>query len=270
MEHRLTAVLPHEALEPLFAHVVGCDLGRQIAPELHRSPQVGGDESHQVLVDAPPLDQLQGGDLQALLKVLPDTEGHAAGGEAADIHVVGHVGHVSHQMRAVEDGRDQSDIIEVAGAFGVGSVDDDVVPRLQGLGGHGGNGGLNRRQHHPQMERRAHLALGHQLAVPGEDGAAAVPAVLDIGGEGGPDQSRHHFIGHRINGIGHDLQSDGVGLDLGTRVCAAHWRFSQVIIKLPNSSVSACWPGRMRVVESSCSTMAGPRTTEPHPSPERR
>ena len=126
------------------------------------------------------------------------------------------------------------------------------------------------RQHHPQVEGRAHLALGYQLAVPGEDGPAAVPAVLDIGGEGRPDQSRHHLIRHRVDGIGHDLQRDGVSPDLGTRVSGGHWRFSQVIIRLPNSSVSARWPGKMRVVESSCSTMAGPCTTEPHPSPERR
>src|SRR5690606_25233037 len=92
----------------------------------------------------------------------------------------------------------------------------------------------------------------HHDAVAIEDAAGVVPSLLDVGRVGGATEGLAHLLGDR----GERSVRDG---DVGGREGHA----TRSMMRLPWSSERAVHPGSTRVVESTCTTIAGPRTWSP-------
>ena len=141
--------------------------------------------------------------------------------------MVRHVCDITHHLALVEHRGDGGHIVEMARSFRVWSIHNDIVIGLQGFGWNGLECRLDCRQHHTQVQGGADLSLCDYFTLAREHGSTAVAPVLDVRGVRGPDESRHHLIGNRVNGVGHDLKGDRI--DLGpanTDIFFNHTTFS--------------------------------------------
>src|SRR5205814_2073056 len=98
-------------------------------------------------------------DLQSLLIMFPDTEGHATGREPPHIDVMGGVSDEANQIVLEKHGRKHGDIVQMPGTLRIRGVHDDVVVGFQYLWWNGLKGCLQSRRHHTHVERRSYLAL---------------------------------------------------------------------------------------------------------------
>ena len=109
------------------------------------------------------------------------------------------------ELAAEEDGGDAGDVGQV-GPAPVGIVEDDEIALLEG---HGPERGLDGQGHGPEVDRDMR-ALGQRFAVPVEEGAGEILALLDVGGEGRPAEDGAHFLGDGDEDVLEELELDGV------------------------------------------------------------
>ena len=230
----LRPVFADDLGEAVLAHVVGRQLGLEIALGFLAGADVGCDQGHYLLIHHPGLHDPDGRNPDPLLEDLGGDGRHAPRGDAPDVHMMGQVGQDAQALPFMEQGRDDADVGQM-GAADVGVVGDDGIAGVEGLHRENLQGGFDHRRHQPQVEGDM-LGLGHQFSFSRIDPGGAVPAVLDVGRKGGPDQGRTHLLGHGLKGVAHHFQSNRVGLH--------HFRlpsgpFFSVMIMLPPDSIYA-------------------------------
>ena len=105
-----------------------------------------------------------------------------------------------------------------------------------------------------------------ELAVAVQERGEKILLFANEGAHRGAVDQRFHLLAGRPQRAGDQLQRDGIG-----RRLAAHGPSpSSVRMKLPPSSISHRWPGRINVVVSNWSTTPGPAMTWPARSASRR
>ena len=244
----------HQLGQPAGAGDVAGVLGEQVALHLDLRPHVLGYQRPELGLQLAAPEQAYGRDLQPLLEYLPHPEGHRAGRESPHVDVVRLVGGDGDHLALVEDGGDEAQVVEVAGARRVGHVHRHRVTGVQVVEGVRRHRRPDRRLHRAQVQGRAYFALGHHYDVAGGgvDRAGCVAAVLDVRRVARADKGNDHLVSDRVEGVAHDLQGDRVDL---------HRPRSSSRFLYP--STDADCSGQTSVVESSCSMTAGPSTTSP-------
>jgi hypothetical protein len=136
----------------------------------------------------------------------------------------------------------------------VGVVDDIDVVGLRGRGSarrnhlDQGTGGI---LHGADKDRQAARALRDQRAILGGiDPVGAVVRLCDHGREGRAGEAEVHLVANLLQARLNDRKGDGVD--------TAHSAAPIWIIRLPSTPPWTRSPGGIRVVQSSCSMMAGP------------
>ena len=241
----------------------GLGLRVHVADDRFGIARVGGDHLGEVVAPLAGIDQPRRRDADALAEHLLGEHVEGARRRAADIGPVA-VGLgegddlVAHEHRA-----DDAHVVEM-GAAGVGIVGHEHVARphvvLEGVDNR--LAGVVQRA---DVDRDVHVALGDGIAVGVVQGGGEV-AVVDDEGIAGPEDLLRHLVDGRDEGVLQDLEGDRIKRDASA--VRAHLHASATWIRmLSHSSTSARTPGGMTVVESSCSTIAGPSMATPAGSP---
>ena len=114
-----------------------------------------------------------------------------------------------------------------------------------------------------EMDRDV-LGLAQRLAARVEQGGRAVAPLLDVGRMRSADQRLAGLVDDRGHGGADHLDGDGIDGGAGKPGCVAHAPISRTRFRY--GSTRAVMPGRMTVVASICSTMAGPAMRLPFAS----
>ena len=173
-----------------------------------------------------------------------------------EVGVMGKVGGPPDDVALMENGRGEDDIGKVGAAAGVGVVADEGIPVLDFGARVALQNGLDDTDQRAQMNGdMLGLIDGSSLRV--EERGGAIAPFLDVGRIGGPDQGLSHLLGDGGNGVSDHLDHDGIDGLLRGLPGFGHAGSTSMIRFRYLSTVPTC-PGRIRVVESICSTMAGP------------
>ena len=216
----------------------------------------------------------------------------APGGEGADVEVVGGGHREADEALPVERGDDEGDVRPVARARVGVVVHDDVarpdrVPALGELAKHT----LHVARNGPGLERGRLRGLGEPLPVRVHQPGPEVLRFADDGRVGHPHELVAHLRRDVLERALDDTDGDrvhravgaagaavpatgpvsagtvpgaaGAACAAGLRRALAHGDSSMVMMRLPASSARAVLPGGMTVVESRCSTTAGPGNDSP-------
>ena len=254
-DHALNALGPGLQRRQQRLEVAEVELGRTAVRGKQREP---------VFVDRAAADNLQRRHPQAFL------EDVGVGGRNASRHPAAHVVEmaeapaVGDDAPGVEIGTHQVIVGKMGGkpVRGVGVVGADHVAGLE----------IRKRLDHAvqRVIDRGHAGDGG-IAGPGEDVAGEVgdadpevAAFLDEGRTRGAFQRQRHLVGDPRDLAAENLQKGGIDRVHGPPQSSVP--APRVRIRLPIRSTTACHPGRIQVVLSSCSTMAGPPTTASHRS----
>lgn len=108
----------------------------------------------------------------------------------------------------VEYGRDDRQIVQVAGAGGIGQVESDGVAWLQLVKRIRLHRCAHGRVRGAEMQWCADLALGDDVAGRRVNGARGIAPSLDVGRVAGPNERGGHFIRNRVQRVEYDLKSD--------------------------------------------------------------
>ena len=148
---------------------------------------------------------------------------------------------------AMEDRRDEEDVVDLAGADpGIGG--DQAVARLQGLGREGGQKIVQGLRHAAEKCRQPVPALRDHLALRVEQGATEVPGFGDDAREGGAQQRDLRLVDD-----GEQLvppHGERGGVERRRIVCTASRYPFSVITSMRRSSTSTRAPGGTTVVDS--------------------
>ena len=195
--------------QPPHSHVVGRDLGPEVAAHFPVGPHVGQDHLPEARMDLSARDQLHHGENDALLVDLPKRS-NAGGSPAPHVHVVTAVAHVAHQLPPMEKRSDEKNVVQVA-TLPVGVVDHQHVPRLQILAAVFLNRARDQTADGDQMRRLAE-GLRHHPALRIHEGAGIVEPGLDVGGEGGSLNGDRHFLGHLHQSVSNHFEENRIDL----------------------------------------------------------
>ena len=203
----LLAVPVQQRGQPPHSHVVGGDLGPQVAGHLLGGPHVGQDHLPEAGMDLSPRDQLHHGEDDSLLVDLP--KGSDAGGSSAPhVHVVAAVAQVAHQLPPVEERGDEKDVVQVA-RLPVRVVDHQHVARLQVPGAVFPDRPRDQAADGDEMRRLAE-GLGHHPAPGVHEGAGIVEPGLDVGREGAALNGDRHLLGGLHQRVSNHLEEDRI------------------------------------------------------------
>src|SRR5215813_1545493 len=185
------AVVVHQLEEPALTHARRAEHGPQVAEEIPRMADVGGDEVHHVVAQGSRVVELQRRDADPLL---PDLRGPGvvgAVGGAADVALVRAIDGPEGEALAHEDGEERGEIGEVVAAV-IRIVEEEHVAGPDaarevvdhGLDGHG---------------QRAHvdghvLGLGGEPALAVEDGGGEIAARVEDLRVGGAQHRLAHLL----------------------------------------------------------------------------
>src|SRR6266851_1543356 len=178
--------------------------------------------------------------------------------EPADIDHVRGAGEQRHQLAAMEGGRGDDDVVEMAGAF----------PRVVGHIGVAWLHGLDRELademddapgHRVDVARRAGDGLGQHAAFEVEHAGRDVARLARAGREGGAHQRTGLLLDHGEQAVPHHLQAN-----IGGRT---HVTSSSTI--WPRALIRALKPCGTTVVVPSSTISAGPSSDMPGPSAAR-
>src|SRR5262245_16170499 len=254
------AELVDQLLEPLLAQPVGPELTTDVAEHEFRSAAVGADEALDVGVGSIAALITHGRQVQAFVENLPGLAGAASRHRAADVALVRDRAAKAEWLRANKDRRNDRDVGRVRASALIRMIDDEGIPRRDACAEHLDDGGGAGRKR-ADMQRQHHM-LRHDLAPRVHQGAGGILRLPHDGGVAGAEQRILHLL--------HDAGEAGLDDFEIDRVGRAHRdQFSCVTIRFFHSSTRATWPGLIRVVQSSCSRMAGPLMPEPTSSRSR-
>ena len=206
---RLRTVTLHQRLDGSGADIAGRDLGPEVADGLFGNPDVGPHQLEDRHVRFAPVEELEPGDAESLLKNFRIVASRASGQASSQIEVVGRADGERNPAALDEYGFDDVDVRDVHPAA-EGVVHDEDVLRLhvvavlfqQRFHGVGDRSQVQRDRH----ALRDHLALG--VAQRG----GIVETVPDDGGVSRSIEGQGHFVGGRREGVLDDFAGDGIDL----------------------------------------------------------
>ena len=201
-------MLGDDLTEPSLAHVVRSHLGLEVPVGFVSGPDVVSDQGHDLVVHLSPSSQLDRGNPKAFLEDLCRNGRHASGRHASHVHVVREVGQEGYALALGEHGRQHADVRQM-GTADVGVVRDDRIPGFELFDREMLQGLLDDRHHQSEVEGDV-LGLRHEVSAGRVDCGGAVPPVLDVRRQGGPDQCRPHLLGNGLEAVSHYLQGDRV------------------------------------------------------------
>ena len=266
-------VMAEDLDQPAAAEPAGRDLGKIVAAPFGRNPHIEQDQIEQVLLQHALAEQAHHRDAQAFLVDLGQPAGHAAGHGTADIGMVGDVAHEGDEI-AVEIHRHRHvDVRQMGAAGDMGIVGDEQVA-VADIAVEAGEQAFHQPAHGGEMDRQGGIGLHDQAAGRVHDRRRMVAPFLDVGRIGALHQGGEGLVGDRAQAVGQDLQRDRVersrrGGHVATPAAAASG-LPTAMTRLPAASTATRSPGKATVVESSCSTMAGPVKAMPAASDSRR
>ena len=176
--------------------------GIQVSHDLVGFADVVADQVQKIGVDLARVGEAHDGDEDPLLVDLVRVGTEAA---AADIHDVGRAGEERHQRAVAERGRDEGEVVQVAGALpGIVGEVDVAAP----------HGGLADRRdevadgfrHGVHVAGRARHGLRQHVAIGVEHASRQIARLAHGGREGRPDQCDGLFFDHRYEPVPHDLE----------------------------------------------------------------
>ena len=206
--HLLEAVLVDEAEEVALTEADGGEKGLDVAENLVGDADVLLEDAPDGAVELAFVVELEGREDQALLEYLGVVAGVATGDAAADVGLVADAAGPADEDIVHEDGLEEEDVGQVAGAL-VGVVIGKDVAGLHVVA-EGVHHALEGRGHAAEVRREGE-ALGDLLALGVEEGGGEVHAVLDDGGAGGADHGEGHGVGGAHEGVLDDFTSYGIG-----------------------------------------------------------
>ena len=257
VEHALRPVRREQLAQPDGPQPPRGDLRHEITAEHLGQPYVSLDQIEEVLVQLAAAEELGGRDDDALLVELGGIRRHAARRAPAHVLVMAHGARQRHRPPFGEHGQGERDVRQV-GAAVVGIVEEEGVAVAHALGRERAHDALGRALERSQVDGNGR-GLGDRLALDVEEGRRGVEALLDDRRRRALEQGQLHLVGDGLEAVAQHLQEHGVD---GTM--PAH--HALLIRRLPEASTRATYPGGITLVESACSTMAGPASRDPRGS----
>ena len=228
------------------ADVVARHLRPQVADRLVRHAHVRADHPDERLVRLAAPHQVHDRDPDALLV---DLVRAAAVDAAADVGRVAAGGEERDHAAAVEDGRDDRHVVDLAGRL-PRIVRDQHVARLERVGRVGVHEVAHAGGHRVDVAGRARQRLGHHVRVAVEHAAGQVLRLAHDGREGGAHQRHLLLVDHRQQPVPEHLEAEDV-------------HHATVTTRFHRSSTTARPPGPITSVDSRSSTIAGPSIRPP-------
>ena len=252
--------LVHHLDQPAAADIVAGGEGMEVAHHLDGLPHIRGHDVDQRPVDRSPLREAHDGDVESLLEDIPPVRCHPP---SADVDDMAGAGEQRHDPAVAEGGRDEGEVVQMAGAF-PRIVGQEHVAFLHRPDGEAFEEVPDRARHRIDMPRRAGDRLGEHPPLGVEHPRRQIARLAGRGGESGPDERLGLFLDHRDQAVPHQLQADR-----RERVAAGH-RGSLAIRILPSASIDAAKDSSTIVVVSSSAITAGPGTVTPGARSPRR